>query len=431
MNAWRVRGGLLPQREVVYAPRIHSSRADTCALNERPRFIREWDTSNHDPADAAASLAAFEKKLRILFVEGYIMFDSGAATPELGAAKTITQIVYEQLLDKVHIPYGDRTKYLYASTHRADIAPVLAEIKSVVEDVLARLSADFHDQEVYMAFEALSLSTWGALLASDDSLARQEVLMQKARRLWRALGLGDDWASEKFKTLVRGALQHRDCLQKSSVDTPDNRIVWATFCAATPDAQWALPVIQLYVSHPDGTGDVERGLGCHAKFRDAHGGAPDGAGSSTPELCLEIRMDGPQDVTDLFTRSDGGTLLFTEFSRELAKTWMSMFGRRFSCQQRARKDTGRTGTGWRLKGSMKAVSQRQRIATDALVAHAERDGDPGVAKHRATIIGTSHGGLMRQVANQDGRENRWDWMLALAATQGDVDITFNSIGALG
>ena len=127
------------------------------------------------------------------------MFDSGAATPELGVAKTITQIVYEQLLDKVHIRYGDRTKYLYTSTHRADIAPVLAEIKSVVEDVLARLSADFHDQEVYMAFEALSLSTWGALLASDDSHARQEVLMQKARRLWRALGLGDDWASENSR----------------------------------------------------------------------------------------------------------------------------------------------------------------------------------------------------------------------------------------
>ena len=126
MKAWRVRGRLLPQREVVYTPLLHSSRAGTHALSERARFIREWDTSNHDPADAAASLAAFEKKLRILFVEGYIMFDSSAATPELGEAKTITQIVYEQLLDKVRIRYGDRTKYLYSSKHRADIAPVLA-----------------------------------------------------------------------------------------------------------------------------------------------------------------------------------------------------------------------------------------------------------------------------------------------------------------
>ena len=431
MKAWRVRGRLLPQREVVYTPLLHSSRAGTHALNERARFIREWDTSNHDPADAAASLAAFEKKLRILFVEGYIMFDSCAATPELGAAKTITQIVHEQLQDKVHIRYGNLTKYLFTSTSRNDIAPVLAEMKSVVEDVLARLSADFHDQEVYMAFEALSLSTWRALLASDDSHARQEALLKKARRLWRAMGLDDDWASDKFKTLVRGALQHRDCLQGSSADTPDNRVTWATFCATTPENQWALPVIQMYVSHPDGTGDVERGLGRHAKFRDAHVGAPDGAGGSTPELCLEIRIDGPQDVTELFTRSDSGTLLLNDFSRELQKTWLSKMGRRFSCQQTARKDTGKTGTGWRLRGSMKAVSQRQRIATDALVDQAERDGDPEAARHRKTIVGTSHGSLMRQVAKQDCRENRCGCMLALATTQGVVDATSNSIGSLG
>ena len=431
MKAWRVRGRLLPQREVVYTPLLHSSRAGTHALNERPRFIREWDASNHDPADAAASLAAFEKKLRILFVEGYIMFDSCATTPELGAAKTITQIVHEQLQDKVHIRYGNRTKYLFTSTSRTDIAPVLAEMKSVVEDVLARLSADFHDQDVYMAFEALALSTWRALLASDDSDARQAALLRKARRLWRALGLDDDWPSDKFKTLVRGALQHRDCLQGSSADIPDNRITWATFCAATPEAQWALPVIQLYVSHPDGTGDVERGLGRHAKFRDAHLGTPDGTGGSTPELCLEIRIDGPQDVAELFTRSDSGTLLLNEFSRELAKTWLSKFGRRFSCQQTARKDTGKTGTGWRLRGSMKAVSQRQRIATDALVDQAERDGDPEAARHRNTIVGTSHGSLMRQVAKQDCRENRCGCMLALATTQGVVDATSNSIGSLG
>ena len=161
----------------------------------------------------------------------------------------------------------------------------------------------------------------------------------------RVLGLDDGWPSNKFKTLVRSALQHQDCAA-----TPDNRIAWATFCATTPETQWVLPVIQMYVSHTDGTGDVERGLGRHAKFRDAHVGAPDGAGGSTPELCLEIHIDGPQEAAELFTRSDRGTLLLNDFSRELAKTWLSKFGRRFSCQQRARKDTGKIGTGWRLMG---------------------------------------------------------------------------------
>ena len=131
--------------------------------------------------------------------------------------------------------------------------------------------------------------------------------------------------------LVKGALQHREKLFCDSGKYPDNRIIWATFCAATPECQWALPVIQLYVSHPDGTGDVERGLGRHAKFRDAHVGAPDGTDGSTPDLCLEIRVDGPHDVSELFTRSDDGALLLTDFSRELATAWLDKFGRRFSC----------------------------------------------------------------------------------------------------
>ena len=88
-------------------------------------------------------------------------------------------------------------------------------------------------------------------------------------------------------------------------------------------------------------GDVERGLGRHAKFRDAHVGSPDSdgaAGSSGAELCLEIRIDGPQEQAELFTRSDDGTLLLTDFSRQLATAWLYKLGRRYSCQQKARKD---------------------------------------------------------------------------------------------
>lgn len=376
------------------------------------RFIREWDQSNHDPAEASASLYAFEKKLRLLFVEGYIMFDGCAATPELGEAKTITQIVLEQLQDNVCIRYGSRTKYLYTSKSKDAVAPVLAEMKSVVEDVLARLSADFHTQDVYMAFEVLSLPTWKKVLASPDSLAATQThLKEKGARLWRAMGLSGSWNDGKFVQLVRGALQHRELMQDSLGLYPDNRIVWATFCAATPESQWALPVIQMYVSHPDGTGDVERGLGQHAKYRDAHVGAPDGEGGSTPELCLEIRADGPQDVTELFARQADGTLLLNEFSRELARVWIDRFGRRYSCQQKVRSDHGKRNTGWRLRGSLKAVSQRQRIAIEALVEQAEKDGSTSVARHRRTIIGTQHGKFMRAVAQQVGGVNEWDLYL--------------------
>jgi len=57
---------------------------------------------------------------------------------------------------------------------------------------------------------------------------------------------------------------------------------------------------------------------------------------------------------------------------------------------------------------LKAVSQRQRIAVDALVEQAERDGNTTVARHRRTIIGTQHGKFMKAVAQQVGGVNEWD-----------------------
>jgi hypothetical protein len=356
-------------------------------------------------------LAAFGKKLRLLFVDGYIMFDSKAVSPELGEAKTITQIVYEQLRDNVCIRYGSRTKYLYTSNSKQEVAAVLAEMSSVVEDVLGRLAVDFHEQDVYMAFEALSLATWKELLAATQSKSseeRHEGLRIKAQRLWRAVGLEEQWTSRAFMRLVRGALKHREGLRNDRGSYPDNRVAWWTFCAATPDSVWAWPVIQFYVSHPDGTGDVERGLGRHAKFRDAHVGAPDGQGGSIAELCLEIRIDSPQSELELCTSAGDGTLLLTGLSRELAKAWSDKHGRRFSCSQQKRSDCGKRGTGWRLRGSMKAVSQRQRLAVEALVEQADRDGGVEGARQRKTIIGASHGKLMRAVASEDYRGCMWD-----------------------
>ena len=138
----------------------------------------------------------------------------------------------------------------------------MAEMKSVVEDVLARLEADFHENDVYMAFEALSLTTWEKLIAAkEESRARIKALLEKAQRLWRAQGLEDEWTAHEFLKLVKDAMKHREKLGGDSGKYPDNRMIWATYCAAAPESQWALPVIQLYVSHPDGTGDVERGLG--------------------------------------------------------------------------------------------------------------------------------------------------------------------------
>ena len=353
------------------------------------RFLRLWDTSNRDPAAAAKSLADFENILRVLFVDGYIMFDCAQEVAGLGAAKTITQIAMEQCQDMILIRWGSRSKYLWSKTSKDECASVLAEMRSVVEDTLSRMAADFHSRDLYMSFEALHVSAWESVFAAAQDAAKQRsrksALLLKFRRLCDALSVPYD--TEKFYRLVKGAVQLRRRLPRPANADVDNRRVWPLLLAKSKNYQWALPLIQFYVAHPDGTSDVERGLGEHARFRDSHQGAPDGPDLSATEMCLEIRKEGPQTASALFTQGDDGVLLLTDFSRQLATLWLERHGRRFACAK-PRRDRGKRGTGWRLRGSLKAVAQLQKAATKTLVAQAARDGCPDAASRRRTIIGT-------------------------------------------
>ena len=136
------------------------------------RFLRLWDTSNRDPALAASSLADFEDILRTLFVKGHIMLDCAQEVAGLGVAKTITQIAMEQCQDMIKIRWGSRTKYLWSKTSKDECASVLAEIRSIVEDMLSRLAADFHTRDLYMSVEALELSAWQSVLAATQDAAK-------------------------------------------------------------------------------------------------------------------------------------------------------------------------------------------------------------------------------------------------------------------
>ena len=125
------------------------------------------------------------------------------------------------------------------------------------------------------------------------------------------------------------------------------------------------PVIRFYLSFRDGTGDVERVLGRFAALQQAHKGPSSEGEVSRPEACLELWREG-----DLFTKAESGQLLLTPFFRSCAKLWVSLFGRRLSCQQR-RQDVGRRFP-QRLHGSMKAVKLSQKQAVDVLVSSPAR-----------------------------------------------------------
>ena len=65
--------------------------------------------------------------------------DGEAAIP----AKTVTQIIFEQLEDMIYIRYGDKSKAFYKPSSKDECAAALADMGSIAQDVIARIEADF------------------------------------------------------------------------------------------------------------------------------------------------------------------------------------------------------------------------------------------------------------------------------------------------
>ena len=87
-------------------------------------------------------------------------------------------------------------------------------------------------------------------------------------------------------------------------------------------------------------------------------------------------------------------MFFTDWSRKCARLWRSLHGRRFACYKE-RSDKGTTGTGLRLKGSMKAVMLQHRAATGALMRTAAAADSTPVGRDQPTVLGVGRAELAR------------------------------------
>ena len=86
-------------------------------------FIRVFDTNSHDPALSLAQRDEFVDTLTCLFLDGYILAkvsSAGESAAGVPAAKTLTQIAYEQLSPMRTFYYGHKTKVLWNGTAKED-----------------------------------------------------------------------------------------------------------------------------------------------------------------------------------------------------------------------------------------------------------------------------------------------------------------------
>jgi hypothetical protein len=380
------------------------------------RLLRTFDVrgAERDPATSGSCLSQYYDTVKRLFIDGYIMYpvNRTGGIPELGdhcPSKTLTQIAQEQFADCVQIRYGDKVKVLWSKTAQEECAESLAQMQSIARDQLDRLRAGFLESEVYMCMRAFDVLSWQRGGDEDAARARRLLQLRKARALCKSYSV--PYSQNDWERVVEAACEKREELSRRGDPSRsaggtrvDNRKVWSALLPAGSSAEESVmrstglePVVRSYLSLVDSTGDVERGLGVHSNFVQHHLGAHEG-GCCLSEICFLLKTYGPQEESVLFQQGPQGELLLTAFSRACCRLWRALHGRRFACY-RSRANAGAKKTGWRLRGSAKAVKLLQHDAFDALEEEAIKDeAQPqrGPPNARATFAGLSRHLLLKR-----------------------------------
>ena len=278
--------------------------AEVCQM-----FVRSFDVNDGDPSAEALELSAFKQKLDVLFIRGNILCRTAGTSGD--AASTLTAIVFEQMEKLTHLRFLHQSLPVWAGISVEDVAVVMADMRAVVNDGIARLDADFNSEELRAAFHALHLGRW--LEANRESVAAGAAtstllrLKSLARRLCDAVGVV--YQSSSFTLAVQAAAHELRKLQALLGDHADNRLAWARAVAAAhgkdTDEAKALkqirPVIYLLLAVNKGTGRVERDLGQLTKYMSSANGGAEGD-EVWPALCAALCADCPERVDSLYTK---------------------------------------------------------------------------------------------------------------------------------
>ena len=216
---------------------------------------------------------AFKTALCQLFVDGYVLCSDGVVDIQglEPQAKTLTQIAVEATKEPLVVSYGHKSWTLWNRrmhwTHGKD---ALRSIQQVAQDVIDRLSAEFHKDDLYAAYNIFDLSSWAVLRRSLGS-AMASTLTCAGQKLCSALGVLFD--EDNWKKAACEALQVREQMLRRSADKHvDNREAWRAVLKGDKVSEPLTSVVLFYLSTWDGTGAVERGLGTDAAIQRQHVG---------------------------------------------------------------------------------------------------------------------------------------------------------------
>ena len=395
---------------------------------EALRFIRSFDTSDHDIARTNREKQQFRKRMRILFVDGHVLAEPPPGAPGVPGA-TCTYIAISQAMECGKLYYNNRCLHLWPPSARAEAERALATMRDLVNAALDRVDAEFPPGSLLIDFAAFDLKIWDNGFRFQDQRKHNEAELvlslqrRRARHLAKSHPFIESTEVDEAATAVEAAAKmlRRSDPRAVAREDVDNQAMWDRVLSEQFPEFSVSPalsrLIEWYLSIADGSCDVERNLGRLTATLASHKGPLDPNGDHVSAL-LEIDLDGPKvesalamsvqssidtprpndspqaplpPAVDIALQCNSPSYFFkmSGFMRRCAELWVDQHGRRF-CVYHTKRVREK---GPKPLGTDVAVARGQKRALDLLVDRADR-GQARVAQDQTTVLGVSRTKLL-------------------------------------
>ena len=395
------------RRRLLQMPRqILTAGLSATYSEETIRFIRLFDVGDHDPAVTWRQWHEFEVRCRTLFLKGHVF-----CQPEEG--RTCLDIALDQAENAEPIYYEDgKVLQLFVKPSGERAQAAADSIHGVSEALLGRLDVEFSDQKVSMLFTPFDLTRWHkAFLAGENELPMQNLRRQTAE-MFSVWHLDGSLGARELESAARKLRRQETTFLTT---TPrDNRAVWSKtlepgFASDLFAAGFqVLPeMVKIYISALDSTCGIERGLGALKEILVAHVGPMDEDGHTIAYL-MDMRLGGPCSESDLAIQPRGNVgelgceaaLEPTDITRDFARLWVTMHGRRFRLYVTKKKPGPR---GPRV-GTLAAVARSTAKGMNSLASKGLQKEDTSAQK---TLLGLPRRFFMQRQDRQGSANPVW------------------------
>ena len=371
---------------------------------EALEFVRIFDVSDHDPALSWSQAREWRRRIHALFVEGHVWVEGD------GAEKTPMNIIWQQAQSAKPIYYGDKVVHLFRRPNAERRRFFTDSIQRVVKHMCDRMDVDFDIRRPEIAFTALDINRWDHAMAERKAGRHDamELLKSHANIMFRHWHFNAGRGVRELEGCAILLLREEKDRRKAGTYV-DNRVLWARTLETTflnkvssfGRMHVLSGLVVIYLAAMDGTGDVERNLGALLRVLEAHAGPLSEDGEVASAL-TEILLDGPDDETSLGNRPEVGEgvqgvrdvemlLQATELTREFARHWLDLHGRRFRVYARPKSQKPKALAPKR--GTLARVAFDSKVARDGLV---KRAAAAPASSHDITFLGVPRAKMMPQ-----------------------------------